>query len=127
VARDAAGGVGGTEEGRAEWLGRAGRDWRRAGRRKSREDFWTPHQRPAGCLEIRRHIVLAPLQIALFDRRWLLASAPFAHSTVEDHVSTVIGERMLEIRVCPQLSARHDEEQCGHDCAHAAPVCASEL
>jgi len=48
---------------------------------------------------------MAPLHVASLGRRRPLASAPFACSTVEDHVPTVVGVDILEIRVSFELSA----------------------
>jgi hypothetical protein len=58
-------------------------------------------------LEFFRDIAMASLHLASLGRRRLLASAPFACSTVEDHVPilAIAGVDMLEIHVSFGLSA----------------------
>jgi len=48
---------------------------------------------------------MAPLHVASLGRRRPLAPAPFACSTVEDHVPILVGVDMLEIHESFELSA----------------------
>jgi len=57
---------------------------------------------------------MAPLHVASLDWRLPPALAPFASSTVEDHVPTLVGVYVPEIHVSLWLGARHDEEQVCH-------------
>jgi len=57
---------------------------------------------------------MAALAVASLGRRLLLTSPSLALSTVEDHVSPLIGVDILEIHVSFGLGARHNEEQVCH-------------
>src|SRR6476660_6502971 len=58
---------------------------------------------------------MAPLHVASLGRQWPLASAPFACATVENHISALVREFMLEVQIVFGLRARHDEDQVCHD------------
>src|SRR6185503_12352944 len=60
-------------------------------------------------------VTLAPLHVASLARHWPLASAPFACATVENHISALVREFMLEVQIVFWLGARHDEDQVCHD------------
>jgi len=57
---------------------------------------------------------MPPLDVASLGPRLPLALPSLSLSTVEDHVSTLIGVDMLEVHVSFCLAARHDEEQVCH-------------
>src|SRR5205823_971494 len=48
-------------------------------------------------------------------RRRPRAPAPFAYSSIEDHVPTVVGKYMLEIEVLSWLGTRHNEDKVCHN------------
>ena len=75
-----------------------------------------PHQCPAADLEILGDVPLAAIPATLLDRRWLLAAAPLAHPTVDDHVAGLIVEYVLEVRVSQSFCSRNDQEQTGRAC-----------
>src|SRR6266849_754235 len=66
-------------------------------------------------LEFSRDVAAAPLHVASLGRRRLRAPAPFAASSIGDHVPTLVGKYVLEIAVLFWFGARHDEEKVWHD------------
>jgi len=65
-------------------------------------------------LKLARGLAKAAITVASLGRRLPLTSPSLALSTVEDHVSTLIGVDILEIHVSVGLGPRHDEEQVCH-------------
>src|SRR5256885_3546208 len=65
---------------------------------------------------------MAALAVASLGRRPPLTSPSLALSTVDDHVSTLIGVDILEIHVSFGLGARHNEEQVCHRRLCSIPV-----
>src|SRR5206468_10878171 len=57
---------------------------------------------------------MAALAVASLGRRLPLTSPSLAQSTVDDHVSALIGVDILEIHVSFGLGARHNKEQVCH-------------
>ena len=73
-----------------------------------------PHQGPARCLEFSRYVAVAPLDVASLGRWWPLGPAPFASSSIEDHVPALVGIYVLEIEVLFWRGTRHDEYKVCH-------------
>ena len=58
---------------------------------------------------------MAPVDVAPFDRRRPQGPAPVDGATVENHISGLVREYVLEVQILFWLGARHDEDQVCHD------------